>query len=253
MESIAVPSPYKNRVLASLPAVEMKRLAPHLCPVTLKMNRTLHDPGQTVDTVYFLEEGVCSIVVTMETGNTVEVGITGRDGFVGLPAVLGTGHSPNRAFMQIPGHGFSVKAKILCEQSEASSELRLRLQRVVQGMLVQASQTAACNRVHELEERLARWLLMCQDRVQSDLLPITHELLAMMLGTRRTTVTVAAGMLHKAGLIAYSRGHVMIQNRERLEHAACECYRVIREEYVRLGLLEMPDGYAGIQHSSEHP
>jgi CRP-like cAMP-binding protein len=190
-----------------------------------------------VDTVYFLEEGICSVVVTMETGNTVEVGITGRDGFVGLPALLGTRHSPNRSFIQIPGHGFSVKAKVLQQQSEASSELRLRLQRVVQRMLVQTAQTAACNRVHELEERLARWLLMCQDRVQSDQIPITQEFLAMMLGTRRTTVTVAAGMLHKAGLIAYSRGHVTIQNREHLEHAACECYRIIREEYVRLGLL----------------
>jgi len=237
MGSNPVPQPYKNRVLASLPADEMKRLAPHLSPETLKVNRTLHDAGQTVETVYFLEEGICSVVVTMETGNTVEVGITGRDGFVGLPAVLGTGHSPNRSFMQIPGHGFSVKAKILCEQLEESRELRLRLQRVVQGMLAQTAQTAACNRVHELEERLARWLLMCQDRVQSDHIEITQEFLAMMLGTRRTTVTVAAGMLHKAGLIAYSRGHVAIENREGLAHAACECYQIIREEYVRLGLL----------------
>lgn len=243
MQSITVPPPnknplsYKNRVLASLPAAEMKRLAPHLCPVTLKRNQSLHDPGQAVDIVYFLEEGICSVVVTMETGNTVEVGITGRDGFVGLPAVLGTGHSPNRTFIQIPGHGFSVEAKVLREQSEASSELRLRLQRVVQGMLVQTAQTAACNRVHNLEERLARWLLMCQDRVQSDQLPITQEFLAMMLGTRRSTVTVAAGMLHKSGLIAYSRGNVTIQNLEGLERASCECYRIIHEEYVRLGLL----------------
>jgi len=237
MQSIPVPHAYKNRVLASLPAAAMKRLAPHLSPVTLKLNQSLYDPGQTVDAVYFLEEGVCSTVVTMDTGNTVEVGITGRDGFVGLPAVLGTGNSPNRAFMQIPGHGFSVKAKILQEQLEASSELRQRLQRFVQAMLVQTAQTAACNRVHELEERLARWLLMCQDRVQSDRIPITHEFLAMMLGTRRTTVTVAAGMLHKAGLIAYSRGNVTIQNRKGLEEAACECYRIIHEEYTRLGLL----------------
>lgn len=238
MRSIPVSPPYKNRVLASLPEVEMKRLAPHLSPVTLKINQTLHDPGQMVDTVYFLEEGMCSMVVTMENGNTVEVGITGRDGFVGLPAVLGTGHSPNRSFMQIPGHGFSVKAKVLQEQTaDGSNELRLRLQRSVQALLVQTAQTAACNRVHELEERLARWLLMCQDRVQNGHLPITQEFLAMMLGTRRTTVTVAAGMLHKAGLIEYSPGHVTIQNRERLEHAACECYRIIREEYVRLGLL----------------
>lgn len=239
MKSIPVPRTYKNRVLASLPAAEIKRLAPHLSPVTLRMNRTLHDPGQMVDTVYFLEQGICSHVVTMEDGSTVEVGITGRDGFVGLPAVLGTGHTPNRSFMQIPGHGFSVKATILREQSEASSELRLWLQRCIQALLVQTAQTAACNRLHELEERLARWLMMCHDMVQSDYLPITHEFLAMMLGTRRTTVTVAAGMLHKAGLIAYSRGHVTIQNREGLTHAACECYQIIREEYARLGLLEI--------------
>jgi CRP-like cAMP-binding protein len=237
MGSSSAPRPYKNCVLASLPADELKRLAPHLSPVTLKTNHTLHDPGQTVDTVYFLEEGICSVVVTMESGNTVEVGIIGRDGFVGLPAVLGAGRSPNRAFMQIPGHGFSVKAKVLQEQFETSSELHLRLQRFVQAMLVQTAQTAACNRVHELEERLARWLLMCQDRVQSDRINITHEFLAMMLGTRRTTVTVAAGMLHKAGLIAYSRGNVTIQSRKGLEQAACECHRIIHEEYVRLGLL----------------
>jgi len=237
MQSIPVPQTYKNRLLASLPAAEMKCLAPHLSPVTLKLNRSLHESDQTVDTVYFLEEGICSVVVTMESGSTVEVGIIGRDGFVGLPAVLGTGRSPNRAFMQIPGHGFSVKAKVLQEQLEESSELRLRLQRFVQAMLVQTAQTAACNRVHELEERLARWLLMCQDRVQNDRIPITHEFLAMMLGTRRTSVTVAAGMLHKAGLIAYSRGSVTIQNRERREQAACECHRIIHEEYARLELL----------------
>jgi CRP-like cAMP-binding protein len=237
MKSTSVSKPYKNRVLASLPATEMKRLAPHLLPVTLKMNRTLHDADEMVDTVYFLEQGVCSHVLTMETGNTVEVGITGRDGFVGLPAVLDAGRSPHRSFMQIPGHGFSVKAKILREQSDASSELRSCLQRAIQGLLVQTAQTAACNRVHELEERLARWLMMCHDRVQSDDLPMTHEFLATMLGTRRSTVTVAAGMLHKAGLIAYSRGHVTIQNREGLRDAACECYQTVYDEYVRLGLL----------------
>jgi len=237
MQSASASSPYKNRVLASLPAIEIKRLAPHLSPVTLKINRTLHDAGQTVDTVYFLEEGICSVVVAMESGNTVEVGLIGRDGFVGLPVLLGTEHAPNRNFIQIPGHGYSVKAKFLREQIETSSELRKVLQRVAQGMLTQTAQTAACNRLHELEERLARWLLMCQDRVQSDQIPITQEFLGMMLGTRRTSVTVAAGMLHKAGLIAYSRGNVTIQDRERLKQTACECYQIIHEEYVRLGLL----------------
>jgi CRP-like cAMP-binding protein len=215
----------------------MERLAPHLSPVSLKRNRSLHDSGETIDTVYFLEEGVASVVVMMENGSSIEVGLIGRDGLVGLPAVMGSGRSRNRTFMQIPGHGFSIKATTLREQSDTSSELRSCLQRAIQGFFVQTAQTAACNRVHELEERLARWLLMCHDRVQVDHLPITHELLAMMLGTRRSSVTVAAGILHKAGLIAYSRGHVTIQHRERLQNAACECYRIVREEYLHLGLL----------------
>jgi CRP-like cAMP-binding protein len=220
-----------------LPASEIERLAPHLSPVTLKRNRTLHDAGEPVDTVYFLEEGMCSIVVTMKSGTTVEVGMTGWEGFVGAAAVLGGGLSPNRCFMQIPGSGFKIKVATLREQSEEPGELRLYLQRAVQGLMVQSRQTAACNRIHSLEERLARWLLCCHDRTQTDRLPITHEFLGMMLGTRRTSVTVAAGILQKAGLISYSHGHVTIQNYQGLKDASCECYQVIHDEYVRLGLL----------------
>ena len=238
MESPNIRQPYRNRVLASLPAPDLARLAPYLSPRTFTRNQILHDAGQTVDTVYFLEDAICSIVVTMENGSTIEVGVIGRDGFVGMPAVLGAGHSPNRCFIQIAGTGYVVKAKILAEQSQnGSGQLRLALQRGVQGLYAQTAQTAACNRVHELEERLARWLLMCRDRVQADDLNITHEFLAMMLGTRRSSVTIAAGMLQKAGLIAHSRGLVQIKNRKGLERAACECYAVIHAEYARLGLL----------------
>jgi CRP-like cAMP-binding protein len=234
-----IQKPYKNQLLASLPAVDLNRLIPHLTALTFNKNQTLHEAGETVETVYFLEEGICSIVVNLENGSTVEVGLIGRDSFVGLPAILGTGHSSNRSFIQIPGSGFSIKAKTLLEQlSDGSGQLRLCMQRGVQGLLAQTAQNAACNRVHEIEERLARWLLMCHDRLQTDHLPITHEFLAMMLGTRRSTVSVAAGMLHKAGLIEYSRGHVKIQNRDGLEGAACECYSIVHAEYVRLGLLE---------------
>jgi CRP-like cAMP-binding protein len=228
---------YKNELLAALPASDMNRLAPHLSPLILKRNRTLHNPGETVDTVYFLEEGICSLVVTMDDGTTVEVGILGCDGFVGAPAILGTGRSPNHAFIQVPGHGYSIKTTVLRAHSQASSTLHSMLQRSIQGQMVQTAQTAACNRVHDLHERLAKWLLMCRDRVAEDRLPITQEFLAMMLGTRRTTVTVAAGMLHKAGLIVYTRGRVTIEDHAGLKKAACECYGIIHEEYVRLGLL----------------
>ncbi|MGA9717978.1 MAG: Crp/Fnr family transcriptional regulator [Acidobacteriaceae bacterium] len=231
---------YKNELLAALSATDIHRLAPHLSPVVFKRNLTLHNPGETVDTVYFLEEGICSVVVTMQDGATVEVGILGRDGFVGAPALLGTDHSPNHSFIQIPGHGYSIKASVLLQQSETSAALLSMLQRSIQGLMVQTAQTAACNRVHDLPERLARWLLMCRERVGADRLDITQEFLAMMLGTRRTTVTVAAGVLQKAGLIAYTRGHVTIKDHAGLKKAACECYGIVHDEYVRLGLLQGP-------------
>ncbi len=236
-KSPEVKGPYKNRLLASLTPPDIARIAPHLSPVTLAVNQTLHDAGAKVETIYFIEDGICSIVATMESGSTIEVGIIGRDGFVGTAAVLDTGRATNRAYMQIPGHGYSIKTKILREQCAESPELLSWLLKGVQALLVQTSQTAACNRVHELDERLSRWLLMCHDRMQADFLPITHEFLGMMLGTRRTSVTVAAGMLQKAGLIAYTRGHVTIENRNGLKDAACECYQVVHNEYLRLGLL----------------
>ncbi len=238
MQAAALHPPFRNSLLASMSPSVRDRLVPDLVPVTFDRNQILHNPGETVDTIYFLETGICSVVVSMEDGTTVEVGIIGRDSFVGLPAVLGTGHSPNRSFIQLPGSGYSIKANRLREHlSEPSGEFRAWMYRGVHALLAQTSQIAACNRVHELEERLARWLLMCHDRVQSDQLPITHEFLAMMLGTRRSTVTVTARMLHKSGLIEYSRGKVTIQNREGLEEAACECYSTIHDEYARLKLL----------------
>jgi CRP-like cAMP-binding protein len=215
----------------------MRQLAPYLLPVELPADFTLHAPGQHVDTVYFPETGICSIVAAMEDGTTIEVGISGRDGFVGAAAVLDADQSPNRCFVAIPGHGFRVKSKILIEHAEASPSIRKCLLRSVQAQMVQTAQTAACNRVHDLHERLARWLLMCRDRVQSDRIFVTHELLATMLGTRRSSVSVAAGILEKAGLISHTRGHVMIENSSGLLDAACECYSVVHNEFVRLGLL----------------
>lgn len=237
MQATSVQKHYSNSLLASLPQQVIEQLVPHLIPVDLPKDRILHNSGQWIDSVYFLEDGVCSIVATMENGTTVEVGIIGREGFVGMPVVLGTGQSLNQSFIQIPGNGFQVQAKVLIEQFGASESLRLSLLRSVQGMLVQSAQTSACNRVHELHERLARWLLMCLDRVQVNRVLITQEFLATMLATRRSTVTEAAGILQEAGIIEYHRGHVIITNREGLEVAACECYRVVHNEYVRLGLL----------------
>jgi CRP-like cAMP-binding protein len=238
---VRLPSPpiiYKNRILAFLPAEAIRLLAPHLVLMDLPRNRTLKQANQAADGAYFLEGGVCSIVALMENGTSVDVALIGREGFVGTAAVLDTGRSPNWHFMQIPGYGFRVNASVLRALADTCTPLRLCLLRSVQGLLVQIAQTAACNRLHDLHERLARWLLMCRNRVESDQILITQESLATMLGTRRSSVTVAAGILQKAGLITCTRGRVSILDHAGLAEAACECYQVVHDEYVRLGLLE---------------
>jgi CRP-like cAMP-binding protein len=226
---------YRNRVLAALPSAEISRLKPHLSPVNLKQELTLLDG--TAPHGYFLESGIASVVVTVENGNTVEVGIIGVDGVVGLPILLGGAGSPGRTFVQIAGSGYRLEAAILKEEFERTGELRRHLQRYMQGFLVQSAQTAACNRLHNIEERLARWLLACRDRMESDQLRLTQDFLGQMLGAPRTTVTLAAGLLHRAGLIDYTRGVVTVRDRDGLEKTACECYRIVRDEYQRLSLL----------------
>jgi CRP-like cAMP-binding protein len=203
--------------------------------VTLKQEQTLLD-GK-LKYAYFVEQGIASVVVTVNNGDTVEVGVIGNDGVVGLPALLGTPPAPGRTFIQIEGSGYRIDAQILKDEFERPGELRRYLQRYVQGFLVQTAQTAACNRLHNIEERLARWLLTCRDRMESDQLLLTHDFLGQMLGAPRTTVTLAAGLLHRAGLIDYSRGVVMVRDRARLEKTACECYRIVRDEFQRLGLF----------------
>jgi CRP-like cAMP-binding protein len=226
---------YRNRVLAALPRAEINRLKPHLSAVALEQEETLLDGKANY--AYFLEQGIASVVVTVEDGNTVEVGIIGIDGVVGLPILLGAGTAPGRTFVQIAGSAFRIQADTLKEEFERSGELRRHLHKYMQGFMVQSAQTAACNRLHNIEERLARWLLSCRDRTESDQLHLTHDFLGQMLGAPRTTVTLAAGLLHRAGLIDYSRGVVTIKNRAKLEETACECYHIVRDEFRRLSLL----------------
>ena len=221
-------------MLASLTKAEIERLQRHLLPVTLKVRQQLLTEGTYV---YFVEEGLASVVLSMEDGTTVEVGVVGRDGVVGLPMLLGGNQMPGQTFIQIEGSGFRIDAQFVKEQFERPGQLRNHLQKYVLANLVQSAQNAACNRLHMIGERLARWLLTCHDRVESDRMPLTHEFLGQMLGAPRTTVTLAAGMLHKAGLINYSRGHVTLKSRAGLENVACECYAVVRKEFNRLGLL----------------
>ena len=226
---------YKNRILASLPKSEINRLARRLEPVTLKQGQSLLDGKFSY--AHFLEEGMASIVLTLSSGDTIEVGVIGNEGMAGLPILLGTGTVPGRTFMQIAGSGYRIKADHLKEEFDRDGELKKYLLRHVQGLLVQSAQTAACNRLHNIDARLARWLLTCHDRVESDQLLLTHDFLAQMLGSPRTTVTLAAGELQRTNLIDYSRGKVTIRSRAGLEKIACECYRSVRDEFRRLGLL----------------
>jgi CRP-like cAMP-binding protein len=230
-------SPYKNRILACLPKEEISVLEPHLVLIDLPRRYMLHEAGQKVSFAYFLEEGLASVVVMLEDGGTVEVGVVGREGMAGLPIIMDTDRIPCQTFIQMAGSGYRLKANVLRENFERLPQLRKMLLRYLQLHLVQASQTAACNRMHEVEERMARWLLICQDRVNSSSINLTHEFLAQMLGSRRSSVTIAAGLLHRSGLIDYSRGQVTICDKEGLKKAACECYRAIHEEQTRLDLL----------------
>jgi CRP-like cAMP-binding protein len=236
MPAVETKNGYKNRILASLPKAEIARLLPHLSEVDLPSGKTLMDANREITFAYFLETGLASVVVAMANGNTVETGITGNDGLVGFPVLLGTRSTPMRTFMQIPGMGFKIKVHHLVEEFEKLGALYKKINRYVHAILVQTGQTAACNRLHDIAERLARWLLMCHDRMETDTFAITHEFLGHMLGTPRSTVTLAAGILHEAGLVDYSRGKVIVKDRKGLEKAACECYQTIRKEFDRLGI-----------------
>lgn len=226
---------YRNRILAALPATEIASLAPHLTPVTLEQEKGLLVGDITHG--YFFEHGMASVVVTLDTGETVEVGVIGFEGVVGIPILLGATATADRTFVQIAGSGFRIRAQRLKEEFERAGEFRRIVTGYMQAFFAQAVQTAACNRHHTLEERLARWLLSCRDRTNTDELLLTHEFLGQMLGSRRPTVTLAANLLQKAGMIEYSRGKVTIQNRSALEGTACECYAVVREQFRKVSLL----------------
>lgn len=228
------PASYKNHLLTAWPAADITRLAAYLRPVTLEQRQRLDDGDKYA---YFVEEGVASVVVRMAKGQTVEVGIIAREGLVGLSLLLGTGSTRSRTFVQIAGSGFRIDAKMLREAFYASVQVRQSVYKYMHAFMSQTAQTAACNRLHAIEQRLALWLLSCRDRVESDRFELTHEFLGHMLGAPRSTVTVAAAPLQRAGVIDCSRGAVTILNRRGLERAACECYRTVRDEYCRLSLL----------------
>jgi CRP-like cAMP-binding protein len=228
------PNPIKNRLLAALPQEEYKHLLPHMEAVSLTFKQVLYDVNEPIEYVYFPQNSVVSLLNIMENGQAVEVGTVGNEGMVGLPVFLGARTIPGQAFSQVPGEGMRMRSEVFKDQVTPGSPLHDLLHRYTQALFNQIAQSAACNRLHSIEERCCRWLLMTHDRVSSDVFPITHEFLSQMLGVRRASVSTVAAILQKAGFIRYVRGKMMILDREGLETSSCECHGIIKAEFDRL-------------------
>jgi CRP-like cAMP-binding protein len=226
----------RNRLLELTPPEEMERIQPYLEQEDFAFRQQLYRDGDTNQFAYFPHAGVFSMTSSPQedTGMIVEIATVGNEGMVGLPLLLGGGNSPGECFCQVAGQSGRIPRQAFERLVEECPVFHRVLLRYTQSLITQISQNAACNRMHPVEERCARWLLMTQDRVGADHFELTQEFLAQMLGVRRPTVSVAAGILQRAGLIAYSRGLVVITNRRGLEAASCSCYRIIREEFLRL-------------------
>ena len=224
----------RNRLLTRLPPEDLEIISPDLEPVQLSLRKVLHEPFEPIEYVYFVEQGVVSLVNEPDDGNMVEFATIGREGMVGFPVLLGTHSVPSRAFVQIPGRALRMKTADFERALPRAPRLQKLLLRYTMALLNQIAQSTSCNRLHEVQERCARWLLQTHDRVDSDTFPLTQEFLALMLGVHRPTVSIAAAMLQKAGVIQYSRGQIAVIDRTGLEAASCNCYRLIRDEYDRL-------------------
>jgi CRP-like cAMP-binding protein len=232
----AAGKPVSNKILLAISEADYKRVRPALEFVDLPHHLSLHESSERLKFGYFLNCGLASIVVATKGGRDVEAGVVGPEGFVGTALAVGLDRTPLNEVMQIAGHGFRISAHALQMVLQTAPDLQMRLSRyaVLQGM--QVAQTAACNRLHDVAQRLARWLLMAQDRVDSGVLPITHDFLAIMLGTDRPSVSLAAAALQEKRVIRYHRGDVEILNRKRLEASACVCYGVVQQLNGELGL-----------------
>ena len=223
-----------NQILTALPISEYKRLRDHLKPVNLISGEILLEPNEPIEKIYFPQRAMISLVSIMMDGSTTEIGLVGNEGMIGLPAILGGESTTSRTIVQISGTALEISADVVRKEFQRGEKLYELLLLYTQALLTQVSQSAACNRQHNIEERLARWLLSVQDCIMQDELPLTQEFIANMLGTRRSGVTVAAGILQQAGIIRYSRGRITILDQEKLEDAACECYQLVQNEFIRL-------------------
>ena len=226
--------PQQNRLLAALPASELEHFSEALELVSMPLGNVLYESGSPLKYVYFPTTSIVSMLYVMEDGASAEIAVVGNDGIIGVALFMGGETMPNRALVQSAGHAYRLKGDILKQEFKRIGRLHYLLLRYTQALLTQMSQTAVCNRHHSVDQQLCRWLLLSLDRLSSNKLTMTQELIANMLGVRREGVTEAAGKLQKAGLIRYSRGRITVLDRAELEARVCECYQVVKNEFDRL-------------------
>ncbi|WP_208616382.1 Crp/Fnr family transcriptional regulator [Acidovorax carolinensis] len=227
-------SPLHNQLLAALPDADLKRWLPHLEPVALNLGQVLYESGAAMPYVYFPTNAIVSLLYVLEDGASAEIAVVGFEGLVGISIFMGGGTTPSRAVVQSAGSGYRLRADVIKAEFDHAGPAMHLLLRYTQALITQMAQTAVCNRHHSLDQQLCRWLLLSLDRLQSNQLVMTQELIANMLGVRREGVTEAALKLQRAGLISYARGHINVLDRPGLEGRTCECYDVVKKEYDRL-------------------
>jgi CRP-like cAMP-binding protein len=226
----------ENRILASLPENDYQRILPDLKQVSLKLGDVLYDADEAIRHVYFPIQSVASLIWKTGDGTTIEVGMVGSEGMTGVSIISGIKSLPYRTVVQGADGAIKMKATALMAEFNQYGALHDLLLQYTHGLFIQVARTAICNRIHPIQERFCRWLLMIRDRTGSDDLILTHEFIASMLGARRSDVTIAAGILQKAGLIRYSRGRVTVLDVQRMIASACDCYRISKAEFNRVGL-----------------
>ena len=233
--------PTQNHLLAALPENEYERLLPHLEAVSMPLGEALYESGGRLQHVYFPTTSIVSLLYVLEDGASAELAVVGNEGVLGISLFMGGETTPNRAVVQSAGFGYRLKSSLLKEEFNRAGPLLRLLLRYTQALITQMAQTAVCNRHHSVQQQLCRWLLLRLDRLPTNTLTMTQELIANMLGVRREGVTAAAGALQRAGLIRYSRGRIVVLDRPGLEGAVCECYAVVKREFDRL-LADIPPG-----------
>ncbi len=232
--------PEKNRILGALSAGERERVFPHLQLVPMPLGRVLYESGDVLRHVYFPTDSIVSLLYVLEDGASAEISVVGNDGLIGVALFMGGETTPSRAIVQSAGHAYRLMGQLLKEEFHRSGAMQLLLLKYTQALITQMAQTAVCNRHHSVDQQLCRWLLLSLDRLNSNRLTMTQELIANMLGVRREGVTDAAGKLQKLGVIRYARGQITVLDRPKLEQLCCECYGVVKKETDRLLLISMP-------------